>query len=64
MKVEQRLAEIVSERCINMKALAAKADINYQTLCRCLRGEQELKADEFLAICRIADVDPREFIAA
>lgn len=64
MKVEQRLAEIISERCINMKALAAKADLNYQTLCRCMRGEQELKADEFLAVCRVAEINPNEFLAA
>ncbi len=64
MKVEQRLAEIISERCINMKALAAKANINYQTLCRCIRGEQELKADEFLAVCKVAEINPSEFLAA
>jgi len=64
MKVEQRLAEIISERCINMKALAAKANINYQTLCRCIRGEQELKADEFLAVCKVAEINPSEFLTA
>jgi len=64
MKIEQRLAEIISERCINVKALAKKANINYQTLCRCLRGSQELKADEFIAVCKTAEIDVTEFLAA
>lgn len=64
MEVEKKLSEIVSDRCLNIKALAAKANLNYQALTRCLRCEQELKADEFLAVCKIAGINPNDFLPA
>ena len=64
MEVEKKLSEIVTDRCLNVKALASKAEINYQALARCLRCEQELKADDFLAVCRVAGIDPNEFLTA
>ena len=64
MEVEKRLSEIISDRCLNVKALASKAGINYQALTRCLRCEQELKADDFLAVCQIAGINPCDFLPA
>ncbi|MBR2597081.1 MAG: helix-turn-helix transcriptional regulator [Clostridiales bacterium] len=64
MSVEKKLAEIIASKCINVKALAEKADVKYQTLARCLRGEQELKADEFIAVCKTAGINLDEFLAA
>ena len=59
--VEEKLISFVEEKCINKQALAQKSGVDFQTLYRCLRGEQRLKADEFLAICRVLEVDPKIF---
>ena len=60
--VEAKLNELIVARCVNKQALAERAGVNYQTLARCLRGDQELKADEFLAVCKVLEVDPKDFI--
>ena len=39
MAVEKKLADLIASKCINVKALAEKADVKYQTLARCLRCE-------------------------
>lgn len=63
MAVEKKLADLIASKCINVKALAEKADVKYQTLARCLRCEQELKADEFIAVCKAAGINLNEFLA-
>ena len=63
MDVERKLNDYVESKCVNKQALAEKAGINYQTLYRCLRAEQELKASEFLAICAVLEVDPKDFLS-
>lgn len=60
--VEEKLNALIETRCINKQALAVKAGVNYQTLARCFRGKQELKADEFLAICKVLEVNPSDFL--
>lgn len=62
MDIENKLNEIVEARCVSKQALALKAGIPYQTLYRCLRGEQDLKADEFLAVCKVLEVNPNDFL--
>lgn len=62
MDIEKRLAEIIESKLTTITKLASATGIDYQTLQRCLKGEQRLKADEFLAICKVLDIDPREFV--
>ena len=62
MDVEKKLNALIENKCINKQSLAEKAGVNYQTLYRCLRAEQELKASEFLAVCAVLEVDPKDFL--
>jgi DNA-binding Xre family transcriptional regulator len=62
MDVEKRLNALIEERCISKQALAVKSGVDTQTLYRCLRAEQPLKASEFLAICTALEVDPKNFL--
>lgn len=63
MDIEKRLAEIVESKLTTITKLASATGVDYQTLTRCLKGEQRLKADEFLAVCKVLDIDPREFVS-
>lgn len=62
MELEKKLADTIDEKGISVRSIATRAGIDEQILYRCLRAEQRLKADEFLAICKVIDVDPREFV--
>lgn len=62
MELEKKLAETIDDKGISVRSIATRAGIDEQILYRCLRAEQRLKADEFLAICKIIEVDPRDFL--
>lgn len=59
--IETNLNKFVEEKCINKQALAQKSGVDFQTLYRCLNGKQRLKADEFLAVCKVLEVEPQTF---
>lgn len=62
MALEKKLAETIETKGISVRSIATRAGIDEQILYRCLRAEQRLKADEFLAICKVIEVDPRGFV--
>lgn len=62
MEIEKKLNQMIAEKGISIRSIATRAGMDEQILYRCLRGEQRLKANEFLAICKVIDVDPREFV--
>lgn len=62
MDVEKKLNDYIADKCIKIQPLAEKAGVPYQTLYRCLKGLQELKASEFLAVCVVLEVDPKTFL--
>ena len=62
MEVEKKLAETIEEKGISVRSIASRAGIDEQILYRCLRAEQRLKADEFLAICKVIEVDPKDYV--
>ncbi len=62
MAVENKLSEFIESKGISKQFISDKSGVDYQTLCRCLREKQPLKADEFLAICSVLEIDPRNFL--
>jgi len=63
MDVEKKLKDYIADKCVKIQTLANKAGVPYQTLYRCLKGKQELKASEFLAVCTVLEVDPKDFLS-
>ena len=62
MDVEKKLNDYIVSKCVKIQPLANKAGVPYQTLYRSLKGCQELKASEFLAVCSVLEVDPKSFL--
>lgn len=62
MEIEKKLAETIEAKGISVRSIATRAGIDEQILYRCLRAEQRLKADEFLAICKVIEIDPKDFV--
>lgn len=62
MELEKKLNQVIEEKGISVRSIATRAGIDEQILYRCLRAEQRLKADEFLAICKVIDEDPAQFV--
>lgn len=62
MAVERRLSEYIKANGIKVTSISDRSGIDYQILCRCLNEKQPLKADEFLAVCKVLEVDPKDFL--
>lgn len=62
MAVERRLSEYIRANGIKVTSISNRTGIDYQILCRCLNEKQPLKADEFLAVCKVLEVDPKDFL--
>lgn len=62
MEIEKKLAQVIEEKGISVRSIATRAGIDEQILYRCLRAEQRLKADEFLAICKVIEVNPQDYL--
>jgi len=62
MAVERRLSEYIRANGIKVTSISDRTGIDYQILCRCLNEKQPLKADEFLAVCKVLEVDPKDFL--
>jgi len=60
MELEQKLGEVV-KKVATVSKVATATGIDYQTLNRCLNGEQRLKADEFLAVCKVLNLNPLDY---
>jgi len=62
MAVERKLSEYIKGNGIKITFISERTGIDYQILCRCLNEKQPLKADEFLAVCKVLEVDPKDFL--
>ena len=60
MTVEQKMAAAVENSGMTFKAVSAKTGISYGRLVPSLKGRRELRADEFLALCKVLRLDPVE----
>lgn len=62
MALENKLNAVIEEKGISIRSIATRTGFDEQILYRCLRAEQRLKADQFLAICKVIEVDPKDFL--
>lgn len=62
MELEKKLNQVIADKGISIRSIATRAGMDEQILYRCMRGEQRLKADEFLAICKVAELNPADFL--
>lgn len=62
MAVEKRLSEYIKANGIKVVSISERTGIDYQILCRCLNEKQPLKANEFLAVCKVLEVNPESFL--
>ena len=54
------MAAAVESSGMTVKAVCAKTGISYGRLIPSLKGRRELRADEFLALCKLLRLDPAE----
>ena len=62
MAVEQKLSEYIKANGIKVISISKRSGVDYQVLCRCLNEKQPLKANEFLAVCKVLEVNPKSFL--
>ena len=63
--VTKRVAEYLKENKVNLSKLSEKSEIPYYLLYASVRDkhlERELRADEFLSICVVLNINPSDFI--
>ena len=61
MTLEQWLSDRIKEKGIKQRFIAEKTGINEQKISFSLTGKRNLLAEELIAICIIADIDPFEY---
>lgn len=60
MTVEEKMAAAVKSSGMTVMAVSAKTGISYGRLIPSLKGRRELRADEFLALCKVLRLNPAE----
>lgn len=60
MSVESRIAEEIKKSGITIAAICRMTGIKPGALYPAVAGKRELRADEFLSLCQILRLDPRE----
>lgn len=61
MEINQKLNEIICSRGIKRCFLANALNISEDRVSKILNCQRRLRADEFLAICAILELDPKIF---
>lgn len=61
MNVNERLKKIVEERGIKQSFLCEQTGMTPDAISRILNSNRKVTADEFLNICQVLNVDPRQF---
>lgn len=62
MSIEQRIAQEIKSAGVTVAWICRKTEIPRGRLYPSLNGDRELRADEFLSICRLLRLDPRELM--
>lgn len=63
MTINEKLAEIIAERGLKQSFIAEKTGLKADAVSRILANKRSIQADEFLKICDLLNINPREFIA-
>ena len=59
MRPEEYVREVVESRGIKISFLSEKAGVAYGCLQPSLKGNRSLRADEYLGICDVLQIEPR-----
>lgn len=59
-RATKALTEFISERGIKGIAISRATGISVNILYPCLKGEREMRADEFMKVCEFVQADPME----
>lgn len=57
-KAESVIAEAIRESGMTIRAVSVKTGIPYGQLQPSIKGNRELRADEFLSLCALLKLDP------
>lgn len=60
-KVALRIKDIIQERGIQYKFICEKLGIEQVKFSQCMNGKRNLKTGEFLAICRLLNLNFEDF---
>lgn len=58
-KAESIIASTIKESGMTLKAVSQKTGIPYGQLQPSMKGNRDLRADEFLQLCALLNLDPR-----
>nr|DAD88813.1 MAG TPA: DNA complex-sensing repressor [Podoviridae sp. ctzMH52] len=61
MKPEELIRKTVKERGMTITAASKMSGVKYSRLQPALGGAAELRADEYISLCLLLDVDPRAY---
>lgn len=61
MTPEQMIKEAVKQSGMTIKAVSDRSGVKYSCLQPSLKGRRELRADEYLRLCMVLELDPRGF---
>ncbi|MBR4702315.1 MAG: helix-turn-helix transcriptional regulator [Oscillospiraceae bacterium] len=64
MTPEERISKAIKESGMTVAAVSRMTGIDYNKLQPCMKGRRELRANEFLELCALLRLDPREVGAA
>ena len=61
--ITQNLSQYIQNKGITVTKISEVTNISYQKLCRSLNTKnRDLRAEEFLLICKFLNVNPYEFM--
>ncbi len=61
MTPEQMIAAEIKRRGMTIRTASTRAAVKYSCLQPSLKGKRELRADEYLRLCVLLDLDPRGY---
>ncbi len=61
MTPEQMIDRAIKERGMTLRAVSKKTGISYSRLQPSMRGRRALRADEFLCLCAVLELNPRAY---
>lgn len=64
MTVNEKLKKIVEEKGLKQSYLCEHTGMTADAISRILNSNRKVTAEEFLGICQVLDVDPRQFLSS
>lgn len=61
MTPEQMIRNEVERRGMTMRTVSDRSGVKYSCLQPSLKGKRELRADEYIALCQMFEIDPRKY---